>query len=146
MPTFPNGSSMRSSSLITTKKRTAGGSDNEYYKKIIKTEKRQASPCPFTSSADCYSRQSSSSSSPHQREIGGVLSTCDYVYLSPPSYIKSPRIDNGDVADHLADILEEDYVEVYQNMCAAVNGLKERLIDAPFRRFNTFQDFEKKTS
>ena len=44
----------------------------------------------------------------------------------------------------MADILEEDYVEVYQNMCAAVNGLKERLMDAPFRRFNTFQDFEKR--
>ena len=102
VPTFPNVFSMRSSSLITTKKRTAGGSDNdELCKKIIKTEKGQASPRPFTSSADCYSTQSSS---PRQRESGGV---CDYVYISPPSFIKSPRINNGDVADHLADIFRK---------------------------------------
>ena len=153
VPAFPNVFSTSSCSAPQKRKRTAGSNDcerDEPRTKKIKSECPRASLCPNTTSTECHSMTSSLPSSPQQEETGSVSPVCDYVYISPPSFIKSPRINNGDVADNLADVFGrslcgmKNSIEVYQCMCAAVNRLKEMLIDDPFSGFDLNQKIERR--
>lgn len=63
--------------------------------------------------------------------------------IIPPSFIKPPRINNGEVADYLADAFGRclygmgDNINTFNLIRGAINGLKSVLLNAPLERFNT---------
>nr|BDT62984.1 MAG: wsv151-like protein [Trachysalambria curvirostris nimavirus] len=70
-----------------------------------------------------------------------------FVSIVPPSFIKMPRVNNGGVADHIADIFGralygmKNPVSVYSKICSAVNALRDRLINGN-KRYKPDPTFE----
>nr|BDT63522.1 MAG: wsv151-like protein [Pasiphaea japonica whispovirus] len=70
--------------------------------------------------------------------------------ILPPSFIKMPRINMGDVYENLADNLGgrlcsmSGNVNIFKSMVMCVNSLEEKILNSSSKRYDTCDDFSKK--